>query len=487
MKKITIALLSFFFALASLDAQVIITEIMYNPPQGAGTTDTLEFVELHNRGNMAVDVSGWQFNEGFEFTFPAGTSIPGGGYVIITENKAYFDARFPGLTTFEWSGALTNSPGEDLELTTSDTNNVVDYVDYRNVAPWPAGDANGNGASIVLCDFNSDNSNGANWQTAKTATSVVIGGLTIKATPGAAGGCQTGSVAYPQYSIAQVTGENANTGVADSLGKKAEIRGIVHGVNLRATISGLQFTIIDNTNTAGVTVFSQTATYGYTVAEGDEIVVRGTVNQFNGLTQLAPDTLFKTASNQTLATPAVVNQVSEATESRLVRINNLVLVDPLAWTGMGSGFTALAIRAGSTDTIAIRVDNDVTLFSQPAPTTPFDMIGIGGQFDSSNPFTSGYQLQPRYTADLIPVSSTYEADFSGFVRLQPNPFYSQLTITAETDFDAVQLYNSTGQLMYRFEQPGRRLEIPASHFTPGVYYVRFEKDGKFWTGKMVRG
>ena len=36
------------------------------------------------------------------------------------------------------------------------------------------------------------------------------------------------------------------------------------------------------------------------------------------------------------------------------------------------------------------------------PAAPFDVRGIGGQFDSSDPYDSGYQILPRYYTDFAP-------------------------------------------------------------------------------------
>ena len=41
-------------------AQVVLSELMYNPISG----NTAEFVELHNAGTNAVDVGGWYFTDG---------------------------------------------------------------------------------------------------------------------------------------------------------------------------------------------------------------------------------------------------------------------------------------------------------------------------------------------------------------------------------------------------------------------------------------
>ena len=54
------------------DARVVINEIFYHAPDGI---EDLEYIELHNSGEDAVDLSGWKFTKGLKFTFPAGTKI----------------------------------------------------------------------------------------------------------------------------------------------------------------------------------------------------------------------------------------------------------------------------------------------------------------------------------------------------------------------------------------------------------------------------
>ena len=104
-----------------------------------------------------------------------------------------------------------------------------------------------------------------------------------------------GSVSsYPVYSIPSVTHVNQE-GVADSLNIKCQLSGIVHGYNLRP--GGLQFTLIDNQNN-GIGVFNGTNDLGYTVTEGDAVTIKGTINQFNGLTQIIADELTLNSSRK---------------------------------------------------------------------------------------------------------------------------------------------------------------------------------------------
>ncbi len=547
-------------------AQIVITEIMYNPPESG--TDSLEYFELYNNSSSTVDISNWTFTQGVTHTFAQGTSMAAGEYLVLAVNASAFSSVF-GFQPLVWTaGALTNS-GEDIELRDA-ANNVIDYVDYKNAAPWPTG-ANGMGHSLVLCDPNADNSLPENWQDALTSTGKTINGFEVFGNPGAASDCPSGVTAlddnyivtsgatatlhvlmndilpgsasptvvvitqapqqgsavvsstnntiaytpnsgycgndmftyrvcegadcdeatvtitvrcYPQYSIDQINDVNAN-GEADSVGIYCELTATVYGVDLRP--GGLQFTMIDDTNT-GITVFSAVNDYGYTVTEKDKITVRGQINLFNGLLQILPDTLFKVSANNPLVNPLVVQTHDEGIESKLIRINNLKYLDPAQWaTGMGSGFSVFMVSDDHpSDTIQVRIDNDVDLFNLPAPPAPFDLIGIGGQFDNSNPYTSGYQIAPRYTPDVSTLVGLKEADFSAQVSLAPNPASDVLNIRSETAFDALRIFDAYGHLVQTVKRPGLQEQLNVQHFAPGVYFVRFEKDGAAWTTRVVK-
>lgn len=568
MKKTILTLSCFFLLVLAAHSQIVITEIMFNPPPSG--TDTLEYIELYNNSGSSVDVSGWHFTEGVTFTFPAGTSMPAHSYVIVTENQTYFSARFPGITTFLWDGALTNS-GEDIELTTSDSSEVIDYVDYTGANNNPL--MNGGGASLVLCDPNSDNSILSNWQAATTPTGVFIAGIQILANPGAAsgcsliavddnpvvasgqsvnipvlandvlasppagplvivasptqgsatvnpdntvtytssagfcgedqfsykvcdnGGCDTALVTvqvkcYAPYSIAQVTSENAS-GEADSTGVDCELQGTVYGVNIRPLNNNqpaLLFTLIDDSGN-GISVSSLSGNLGYTVQEKDKITVRGTIGQFQGLTEIQPDYIVKNSANNPLLAPTVVTQLGENTESKLIKINNLHFVDPAEWTtGVGaSGFNVRAVSDDHPlDTILIRIDRDVETYNAPVPAEPFDLTGIGGQFDNTSPYTSGYQVLPRYNPDISTLSATKEADFSALVQLGPNPAGDRLTVWTGTPFDRIDIFSAAGVWVKTIKNPSPSEQIQVQTLANGLYFMQFEKDGAVWTTRFVK-
>jgi len=143
----------------SLRADIIINEIHFDPEPN---TEEVEFIELHNNGASAEDVSGWQFTAGIAFTLPSNTSIAAGGYLVICENPTAFQAKFGGSALGPWIGKLSNN-GETLTLK-NPLGITIDTVDYGIGFPWPLG-SRGTGSSMELIDPSLDNDLGGSWRT----------------------------------------------------------------------------------------------------------------------------------------------------------------------------------------------------------------------------------------------------------------------------------------------------------------------------------
>lgn len=159
---------------------LVITEIMYNPPEVG--VDSLEFIELRNpHPDNQRNVGGYSFTAGVEFTFPLNTVLEPHAYVIVAIDSVAFENTF-GMPAFQWtSGALSNN-GETLILT-NNMDGVIDSVVYDNVAPWPT-EADGTGASLVLCNDTLDNSTFDNWTACMTNTGITVNGSILLANPG---------------------------------------------------------------------------------------------------------------------------------------------------------------------------------------------------------------------------------------------------------------------------------------------------------------
>ena len=207
----------------------------------------------------------------------------------------------------------------------------------------------------------------------------------------------------PTYTIGQVDGVDSD-GLPDSLSVYCKVEGIVMGVDMQGSATAVSFTVHDGTDGMG-TYSSAPAAAAYNVTEGDEVRIIGTIGHFNGLLQMVLDSVVVLSTGNTLQSPTVVTSLGENTESELIKFENATMVDPTQWGSGSSGYT-IDITNG-TDTVIMRIDADVDLYGTTAPTGAFDVVGIGGQYDWSAPHTSGYQILPRYIADITPAAAVY--------------------------------------------------------------------------------
>ena len=120
-----------------------------------------EWIELFNRGNATVDLTGWEFSGGINYDFPAATSIPAGGYLVVAKDAAALSVKFPSVTIIgDYSGQLGNG-GDDIVLEDS-VGNPADEVTYFDSRKWHD-KADGGGSSLELIDPDSDNSQANAW------------------------------------------------------------------------------------------------------------------------------------------------------------------------------------------------------------------------------------------------------------------------------------------------------------------------------------
>jgi hypothetical protein len=140
---------------------VVINEIYYHPPEERAG----EFLEFYNRGNEAVDMSGFQLTKGIGFTFPSGTMLASGNYLVLAQEPEVLDEHYNIEDGFAgalgpYEGELANG-GENVRLV-DQLGNLVDEVRYYDGGRW-SGWADGGGASLELIDPAQDNDIAAAW------------------------------------------------------------------------------------------------------------------------------------------------------------------------------------------------------------------------------------------------------------------------------------------------------------------------------------
>jgi hypothetical protein len=166
---------------APADAKVVINEVLYHPAndavQAGEDAEGLEFVEIFNSGPGEVDLTGATFSSGITFSFPAGTRLGVGQYVVVARDPVLLALRgrpVPiGVPVFRWLAGELSNAGERLRLVDGRAV-VLDEFVYDDAGLWPAG-GDGTGASIELTNPAYDNAQPLAWR-----ASAAVGG-----TPGA--------------------------------------------------------------------------------------------------------------------------------------------------------------------------------------------------------------------------------------------------------------------------------------------------------------
>ncbi len=159
--------------------KIVINEIMYNPPETG--TDSLEFIELYNNDVMAVDLAGWAFTQGVDFTFPTYSLAPG-DYLVVAYNAGAVLRNF-GVTALQWTAGGLSNGGEALQLK-NNTGEVIDELTFDDATPWPVA-PDEYGPSLALLDPSTDNSAASNWAPETKLAMAIPGVYNVFASPGA--------------------------------------------------------------------------------------------------------------------------------------------------------------------------------------------------------------------------------------------------------------------------------------------------------------
>ncbi|MCK5851854.1 lamin tail domain-containing protein, partial [bacterium] len=150
-------------------AKIIVNEIMYNP---SGSQEG-EYIELYNAGTSSVELLGYYFSLGIDYTQLTAYAIATGDYAVICMYTnaviPYYLSADPSkfIGEFTSNGWATNSfnglnnSGEMIELR-DNLGQLVNAVEYEDSYPWPS-KADGQGSSLELRDPSLDNSKAFSW------------------------------------------------------------------------------------------------------------------------------------------------------------------------------------------------------------------------------------------------------------------------------------------------------------------------------------
>jgi len=145
---------------------LVVTEIMYNPPDFGGIRGSdLEFIELMNAGPAPLNLSGLMFTNGISYAFADGTTLAPGQRFLLVRNANTFTNRYPGVIPDGVYGGQLDNAGETITLVHMVLGTTVLSFTYNDRAPWPVA-ADGHGFSLVLKDPGArpDLDEGTNWR-----------------------------------------------------------------------------------------------------------------------------------------------------------------------------------------------------------------------------------------------------------------------------------------------------------------------------------
>jgi hypothetical protein len=141
---------------------IVFNEINYN---SAPDFDPEDWVEIYNRSQQDVNLSGWHFSDEDDshvFYLPSDFVLPAESYFVLCRDSVAFSSLFPNVSNFlgNWDFGLSSN-GEPIRLF-DQTGTLIDSVAYAVNSPWPP-EPNGNGPTLSLINPDYDNSNPQNW------------------------------------------------------------------------------------------------------------------------------------------------------------------------------------------------------------------------------------------------------------------------------------------------------------------------------------
>ncbi len=145
---------------------VVINEIQYHHAprsvEGDPVTDVPEeWIELYNRGAEPVDLGGWAFSDAVTYTFPSGTILAPGGYLVVAGDAGALQEAHPDIPVIgDLVGHLDN--GGDHVVLLDARGNPADEVRYYDGGRWPES-ADGGGSTLELMDADADNDAPEAW------------------------------------------------------------------------------------------------------------------------------------------------------------------------------------------------------------------------------------------------------------------------------------------------------------------------------------
>ena len=140
---------------------VVINEINYRSSDQFNPED---WVELHNPTNKTISMGLWIFKDDNNnvFTFPEDILLQSGHYLVLCKNPDTFSQLFPNVLNVIGGFGFGLSGGGELLRLFDSNEQLVDKVEYNDIAPWPT-EPDGTGPTLELINPSLENDMASNW------------------------------------------------------------------------------------------------------------------------------------------------------------------------------------------------------------------------------------------------------------------------------------------------------------------------------------
>jgi len=442
-----------------------------NRVEGVNYFNYLITEDMIEGNKLSVDVSGLKENTLYSIILAPGaiTDEAGNEFIGITDANLWVfktgDFSVPVVTVD--AVTVMNIKGNSVAITSSELGTV--YLAKDDV---PAN------AAALLAAIAQDKAVAATVATAGSPVSVSVEGLkpgTYKAYGiDASGsiGVATNVVTVEEAPVMNFTAISAIQGSADASpldGQKIRTKGVVTAIDKNG------FYIQDAVAAwSGVYVYSTQFVGDVNIGGSFELV--GTVDEYNGLTEIVSVETLVPITKLLTVTPIEVSAseaITEKYEGVLVQVIGRA-------TSSYSGSADWAVKTANDKTIA--VSNYIYGTYSSIVDHNYKVIGVVYQRNAD------YKVEPRMEGDITDLSAANGVDNNALsMKVYPNPFdkYISLSVSNDVKITKAVITNIAGQLVKEVINPNNT--ISTSELRSGVYFISLHtEDGVAKTERIIK-
>ncbi len=282
------------------------------------------------------------------------------------------------------------------------------------------------------------------------------------------------------------------SGVALSIGQEVALQGVVHCADFES-LAGYNFFMIDSLGD-GILVSGFGAVSGYLEpTEGDEILVEGVIDQFEGQLEIAPNSITLISQGNELVGPILVIGLDESLEGKYVdlEINNVIQEDVELIDFENGNFNLLIPTPQDTFTIFLLgvagIEREfIEEFLALNDIASYTITGLVTQVDDEIPFDDGYTLVACSELGFDFVSAASEPAWANELLIFPNPTSYEINISAPVNIEQLRVMNTQGRLVRIVAIENITYTLDMSSLPNGVYQIQLINEAGLVNRQIVK-